>query len=125
MASKIQKPANKRFLKSYGAWLGVAEMLTYEEVVMMQLVCRYLYKIGVPRLHYKFQLRRPELYFLGSNLKHKNYGKIFFLLRYNTKKGTCTTLKHNMLNILENKQIVQFRYELYGFGSDFDPMQVV
>ena len=56
MISTNRTGANWRFLKTYGAFSVISEMLGQNETLNLQALCRYFYTTGVPRINRKVRM---------------------------------------------------------------------
>ena len=47
---EVSDKASDRILVSYGSWMSIVAYLQALEVLELQLLCRYMYRTGIPRL---------------------------------------------------------------------------
>ena len=105
----------KRFMQSYGTWMAIAELLGQTETVKLQLVCRYLYDTGVPRI-------TPYFYLYGGHIfirtaRTENLGEeVTFLLKNDKATGTWKTIWNDSFGKLKKHQSIQVMNNLLTFG---------
>ena len=93
MSSQSKEKVSRRFLQSYGGLLTVAEMMEEMEMIKLQVICRYLYQTGVPRIYKKFILKGLDHIFTGV-CQSGPEDKIPFIARYNPRTGKYSAFTH-------------------------------
>ena len=102
--------------------MTIAELLTQVDSLSLQALCRYMYRIGVPRIQSRFSTPLSIDHFIAINVPYCDEWKAP-LVHYNTKTKKCSWNINNIMRFDDECKTFQIESELILLRSD-DPMTV-
>ena len=73
--------------------MGIAEMLTQQETLSIQVMSKYMYNIGVPRILAKFKFSRMDHYIPAYKLGET------LIMHYNAKTESINWISHPLVQL--------------------------
>ena len=95
--------------------MQIAELLTQEQLVQIQALCRYMYAIGVPRIISKFVFTLTEFFIEAFDWGDLVWSK--HIIRFNTRSKQCSWVKDPLAKIHWRAETMQIGQDFFAIGG--------